>query len=446
MTAELLNRPGVLALGGGAVLSPQTRAALRGRRVVWLRVGLAAAVKRVGLDDRPAAAAGQRRGRLLTLLNERAPLYAEVATEVVDTDESDPGRGGGRRSWPVPSEQPTPTRIEVAGANTPYQVLVGHRPAGGGARAARRGGAAGRGDPPADPGRAAPHGWSPALAASRAGGGAGSRCPTPRRPRPPRWPRTAGRCWAAPGSPGPTPWSGVGGGSTTDLAGFVAATWLRGVPLVNVPTTRAGHGGRRRRRQDRDQHRRREEPGGQLPRAGRGGLRPGLPGHACRPADLVAGLAEVVKCGFIADPEILDLVEADPGGGRGPGLAGAARAHRAGDPGQGGRGLGRPAGGDLGRHPGGSGAAQLRAHPRPRHRAPRGLPHAARRGDQRRHGVRRRAGPAGRPAGSATADRHAAILSGWACPPRTRRTPSTSCWPRWRWTRRPAAPRCGSSS
>jgi shikimate kinase len=85
-TAELLALPGVLALGGGAVLSPATRASLRGHRVVWLRIGLGAAVRRVGLDTARPLLLGNVRGRLLTLLNERAVLYAEVATETVDTD------------------------------------------------------------------------------------------------------------------------------------------------------------------------------------------------------------------------------------------------------------------------------------------------------------------------------------------------------------------------
>ena len=62
--------------------------------------------------------------------------------------------------------------------------------------------------------------------------------------------------------------------------------------------------------------------------------------------ELVSGLAEVVKCGFIADPAILDLVEADPAAAADPDSADAARADRAGDPGQGRRGgadLRRPA-------------------------------------------------------------------------------------------------------
>jgi shikimate kinase len=92
ITAELLALPGILSLGGGAVLSAATRAALRGRRVVWLRVGLTQSVKRVGLDAARPLLLGNVRGQLLKLLNERAPLYAEVATDVVDTDEVTPAQ------------------------------------------------------------------------------------------------------------------------------------------------------------------------------------------------------------------------------------------------------------------------------------------------------------------------------------------------------------------
>jgi shikimate kinase len=89
-TAELLKLPGVLSLGGGAILSPTTRAALRGHRVIWLKVGLAQSVKRVGLDTARPLLLGNVRGRLLKLLNERAPLYSEAATEVINTDSTAP--------------------------------------------------------------------------------------------------------------------------------------------------------------------------------------------------------------------------------------------------------------------------------------------------------------------------------------------------------------------
>jgi shikimate kinase len=90
ITTELLPLTGVLALGGGAVLSATTRAALRDHRVVWLRVGLAQAVKRVGLDTARPLLLGNVRGQLLKLLNDRAQLYGEVATDVIDTDHTAP--------------------------------------------------------------------------------------------------------------------------------------------------------------------------------------------------------------------------------------------------------------------------------------------------------------------------------------------------------------------
>jgi shikimate kinase len=88
VTAELLSLPGVLSLGGGAVLSATTRAALRDHRVVWLKVGLGQSVKRVGLDTARPLLLGNVRGQLRKLLDERVALYREVATEVIDTDSS----------------------------------------------------------------------------------------------------------------------------------------------------------------------------------------------------------------------------------------------------------------------------------------------------------------------------------------------------------------------
>jgi len=90
ITAELLPLSGVLSLGGGAVLSAVTRASLGGHRVVWLKVGLSQAVKRIGLDTARPLLLGNVRGQLLKLLNERAELYGEVATEVIDTDHAMP--------------------------------------------------------------------------------------------------------------------------------------------------------------------------------------------------------------------------------------------------------------------------------------------------------------------------------------------------------------------
>jgi 3-dehydroquinate synthase len=121
-------------------------------------------------------------------------------------------------------------------------------------------------------------------------------------------------CWAELGRIGCTRSDavvGVGGGATTDLAGFVAATFLRGMKVVHVPTTLlamvdAAVGGKT----------------GINTAAGKN-----LVGAFHEPAgvvcdldwlttlpsrDLASGLAEVLKCGFIADPAVLDLVGGHP--------------------------------------------------------------------------------------------------------------------------------------
>jgi len=124
----------------------------------------------------------------------------------------------------------------------------------------------------------------------------------------------AGDCWEALGAAAFTRTDavvGVGGGAVTDLAGYVAAAWLRGVRVVHLPTTLlamvdAAVGGKT----------------GINTAAGKNlvGAFHSPAGVICDltalrslpQADLVSGLAEVVKCGFIADPVILDLVEALP--------------------------------------------------------------------------------------------------------------------------------------
>lgn len=105
---------------------------------------------------------------------------------------------------------------------------------------------------------------------------------------------------------------GFGGGSTTDLAGFVAATWLRGVKLIQVPTTLLGMV--------------------DAAIGGKTGINTSegknLVGSFYAPAavivdldtlltlaknEILAGFGEVVKYGFIADERILEIIEADPG-------------------------------------------------------------------------------------------------------------------------------------
>ncbi|HEY5980140.1 MAG TPA: shikimate kinase [Microlunatus sp.] len=86
-TLELLDQPAVLSLGGGAVLSETIRTALADHQVVWLQVSAGAAADRVGLSTARPLLLGNVRGRLIQLLNQRTPLYAEVSTIAVATDD-----------------------------------------------------------------------------------------------------------------------------------------------------------------------------------------------------------------------------------------------------------------------------------------------------------------------------------------------------------------------
>ncbi|MEX5633916.1 3-dehydroquinate synthase [Parafrankia sp. FMc2] len=128
--------------------------------------------------------------------------------------------------------------------------------------------------------------------------------------------RVAGTCWDTLGRLGFTRDDlviGLGGGTTTDLAGYVAASWLRGVDVIQVPTTLLGMvdaavGGKTGIDID---------AGKNLVGAFHQPLAVlcDLAVLGSLPAvEIQAGLAEVVKAGFIADPRILDLLEADPTG------------------------------------------------------------------------------------------------------------------------------------
>jgi 3-dehydroquinate synthase len=110
----------------------------------------------------------------------------------------------------------------------------------------------------------------------------------------------------------------IGGGAVTDLAGFVAATWLRGVRTVLVPTTLLGMvdaaiGGKTAINTADGKN----LVGAFSPPAG---VLVDLATLSTLPqADYVSGLAEVIKAGFIADPVILDLIESDPAAAAKPG-------------------------------------------------------------------------------------------------------------------------------
>lgn len=89
--ARTLDRStGVVAIGGGAVLDPQTQARLSGHQVVYLETGFASAAKRVGLSQARPLLIGNPRATLKILLDQRLPIYARLATITVPTDDREP--------------------------------------------------------------------------------------------------------------------------------------------------------------------------------------------------------------------------------------------------------------------------------------------------------------------------------------------------------------------
>lgn len=83
----LATRDGVIAVGGGAVLNPETQQRLAGQPVVYLETGFAAAAKRVGLGQARPLLIGNPRATLKALLDQRLPVYQRLAWITVRTDD-----------------------------------------------------------------------------------------------------------------------------------------------------------------------------------------------------------------------------------------------------------------------------------------------------------------------------------------------------------------------
>ena len=364
---------GVIALGGGAVLRPENRDLLRGHTVIYLFASPSTAAKHVGdgtgrpvmapdADSDQTRAAQQRSeeqgehagvlARMEALYAQRSPLYSEVATLTVPTDGLSPqqvaalilvalgvqtaqavsvlaplaegqsdsatvpdgGDASPRRVRPAATTEvgSGARRVSVAGER-PYDVLIGHGILAELPHIVQDAPGAGAGGVTiihakalADRARAAEAALTNeglrVLSIEVPDGEAAKKV------------RVLEYLWDRLGSfrlgrDGLV--VGLGGGATTDLAGLAAATWLRGVPVVQVPTTLlamvdAAVGGK---------------TGIDTP-AGKnlvGAFHPpaaviaDLETLSTLPAaELRAGLGEVIKCGLIADSAILDRVLADP--------------------------------------------------------------------------------------------------------------------------------------
>ena len=364
---------GVIALGGGAVLRPENRDLLRGHTVIYLSASPSTAAKHVGdgtgrpvmapdADSDQTRAAQQRSeeqgehagvlARMEALYAQRSPLYSEVATLTVPTDGLSPqqvaalilvalgvqtsqavsvlapmaegqsdsatvpdgGDASPRRVRPAATTEvgSGARRVSVAGER-PYDVLISHGILAELPRIVQETPGAGGGGVTiihakalADRARAAEAALTNeglrVLSIEVPNGEAAKKA------------RVLEYLWDRLGSfrldrDGLV--VGLGGGATTDLAGLAAATWLRGVPVVQVPTTLlamvdAAVGGK---------------TGIDTP-AGKnlvGAFHPpaaviaDLEMLSTLPAaELRAGLGEVIKCGLIADSVILDRVLSDP--------------------------------------------------------------------------------------------------------------------------------------
>jgi shikimate kinase/3-dehydroquinate synthase len=212
LVLELLEHGGILALGGGAVQSDRVRAALRDRRVMWIDADLETCWQRVRHSSRPLA---RNRGDFVDLFFARRPLYEEVADVVV------PAQASVEAVLDVLRRLPADARMVWAQtAGGAYPVIVGHGV---------------RDVDPGAPGRAVT--VSDEHVAGRWAPGAQIVIPAGEQHK---TLATAERVWRALAQGDTTRGDhvrAVGGGVVGDLAGFCAATYQRGIAVVQVPTT-----------------------------------------------------------------------------------------------------------------------------------------------------------------------------------------------------------------
>lgn len=316
--------PGVLALGGGAVLSEATRGLLASHTVVYLQVDAEHVKERLaGGAGRPLLAGNDPYERWEMTARERAALYAEVATFTVNTNGKTPRQvaeeiaarcteadGVGHGEAPaVPLPPGVSDAIQVGEGESAYTVSVGRNLTDVTVAAipesvarvmiVHQGAVRERAE--VLQGRCKARGLEAFLAEIPDGEEAKSA-------------QVLAFLWQVLGQATLTRSDliiGLGGGAATDLAGFAAASWLRGISVIHCPTTVAGMvdaavGGKT----------------GINTAEGKNLVGAFHPPHAviadleCLASlpsfDVAAGLAEVVKAGFIADPRILEIIEADP--------------------------------------------------------------------------------------------------------------------------------------
>ncbi len=230
--------PLVLAFGGGAFLDPETRALTRRNAIsVWLRAPLPVLVRRVaGRDHRPLLAGGDHAAILERLLIQRSPLYAE-ADLIVDCTDETPEITTSRVVQAMTDWNP-PQRLDVTLPSASYQVIIGER------LLERAGALLASVLPQKRAVIITDESVAPSISPPCTTAWPRPASPPPPSSSPPARPRN-------PSSPGKT-WSAqlldqrverrtaiiaLGGGVIGDLAGFAAASTLRGLPFIQIPTT-----------------------------------------------------------------------------------------------------------------------------------------------------------------------------------------------------------------
>jgi len=311
--AQLLKKnDAVVALGGGALGNEQTRNLVKESTVIWLVAGLAQAVDRVGMNRNRPLLLGNVRGQLAELMSAREPLYREVAKIIIDTSKLTPTEVVSKIFIELEQGRSALVKTIAVHADHTYPVVVA------------------RGILPkvnehlVGVSKVAvihPKSMTQVAGMLRANlpevTSIGIEVPDAENSK---TTQVLEFCWTALGEAGFTRNDliiSIGGGATTDLAGFVAATWLRGIKVLHVPTTLlamvdAAVGGKT----------------GINTAAGKNlvGAIHSPVAVICdldfltsqEPKDYVSGLAEIIKCGFIRDGKILDLIESDLAGAKSP--------------------------------------------------------------------------------------------------------------------------------
>ena len=305
--AQALELPGVLSVGGGALISARTRERLRGRCVIYIEAELSELLRRAAGSTRPLLA-GNAEERLKELWEQRKDYFREVASVTVQTN-AGPSQEVVQQILGALGEITMVRTIPVE-VDQPYDVVIARDfPIAAVTEKLRE-------NATKILILCAPPLHTYALSMMRKLQDLGYTAITHVLPDgedaktidnlSDLW-DLAGRerigradCVVA-----------IGGGATTDVGGFLAASWLRGIDFIAVPTTLLG-----------------------MVDASVGGktgintaVGKNLVGAFHSPRRVIvdldhlktlseqdyrAGLGEVVKCGFIADPRILEIVESDP--------------------------------------------------------------------------------------------------------------------------------------